>query len=102
MVVVAVKDRQEVYSSVEAVPPNLRQKLLKSTAGDSAATILIADRAGQEAILGSLRARVARQQSRTAANTSAGHALVAWIRTWGEILLTGVIGLAVWLLATYR
>lgn len=39
-----------VYRSVKEVPPPLRRKLLKSTNGINAATILIADRRGREEI----------------------------------------------------
>jgi hypothetical protein len=39
-----------VYRSVKEVPPPLRRKLLKSTNGLNAATILIADRRGREEI----------------------------------------------------
>jgi len=39
-----------VYRSVEEIPPGLRTKLLKSTSGGNAGTILIADRRGRQEI----------------------------------------------------
>lgn len=102
MVVIALEDRQEVYASIDAVPPDLRKRLLKSTAGDDAATILIADRAGRDAVLGSLRAKLASQRRRARAEGTWGQALAAWLRTWGAILVSGAVGLMAWLLATYR
>ncbi|MGA2724366.1 MAG: hypothetical protein ABSG79_18405 [Bryobacteraceae bacterium] len=39
-----------VYRSVEEIPPGLRTRLLKSTSGGNAGTILIADRRGRQEI----------------------------------------------------
>jgi hypothetical protein len=102
MVVIGVEDRQEVYSSIDAVPPDLRKRLLRSTAGDDAATILIADRAGRDAVFNSLRARLASQRRRTRTEATWGQALAAWLRTWGAVLVSGAVGLMAWVLATYR
>jgi len=91
VILVAVGSRVEAYPSLEDVPPELRGKLIKSTSGDDAATILIADRKGREAVLRSLR------------QTAPGRRTPGdWLRTWGSILLCGAAGLALWLLATWR
>ena len=44
-----------VYRSVEDVPPRLRTRLLQSTNGGNAATILIADRRGRKEIARAMR-----------------------------------------------
>jgi hypothetical protein len=68
--------------------------LLDSTSGPETVTLLIADRAGREAVLRTIREKTGR--------APAGGAARAWLRTWGAILLAGAAGLGVWLLATYR
>jgi hypothetical protein len=91
VILVAVDNRIEAYASLEDVPVELREKLIESTSGDDAATILIADRKGRDAMLSSLHKRIlARRQGG------------GWLRTWGEILFYGAAGLAVWLVATWR
>lgn len=94
MVLVAVGDRVRAYASIKDLPPDLRQRLLQSTSGTETVTLLIADRAGREAVLRTIRERTER--------APAGGAARAWLRTWGAILLAGAAGLGVWLLATYR
>jgi len=48
---VAAGDRIQVFHSLEQVPDTLHRKLLESTRGPGAATILIADERGREEIL---------------------------------------------------
>jgi hypothetical protein len=92
VILVAVDNRIKAYASLEDLPVKLREKLIESTSGDDAATILIADRKGREAVLRSLRKRM------PARRWVPG----GWLRTWGAILLSGAAGLAVWLVATWR
>lgn len=102
-ILVAVGDRVQAYSSVEDLPPELRKRLLESTSGRETATLLIADRAGREAVLRTLREKAReRRQGAGRRPQPLGRALAAWVRTWGAILLAGAAGLGVWLLATYR
>lgn len=54
-IIIATDDDIRVFHSVEEIPPELRRKLAKSTAGTNAATLLIADQNGREEILRSLR-----------------------------------------------
>lgn len=103
VIVIGVGDRVETYASLDDVPPDLRRKVRESTVGNSAATILIADRKGRDALLRSLRQRLqvrrcSRQQALAGPQLQPGD----WFRTWGAILLTGFAGLTVWLVATYR
>ena len=103
VILVAVDDRIEAYSSLEDLPVELRKKLIESTSGDGAATILIADRKGRDAVLPSLRKRIlARQRRGVPAPISPGQVLAGWLRTWVGIVLCGAAGLAVWLVATWR
>jgi hypothetical protein len=51
-----------VYQKLEEVPPRLRRKLVKSTAGANAGTVLIADRRGaRELMRANVRANVGRR-----------------------------------------
>ena len=92
VILVAVDDRIDAYSSLEDLPAELREKLIESTSGNDAATIVIADRKGRDAVLRSLRNRILARR-----RVPGG-----WLRTWGAILLSGAAGLAVWLVATWR
>ncbi len=85
-------DRIDAYSSLEDLPAELREKLLESTSGNDAATIVIADRKGRDAVLRSLGKRILARR----------RVPDGWLRTWGPILLSGAAGLAVWLVATWR
>ncbi|MGO4885106.1 MAG: hypothetical protein ACLP59_30435 [Bryobacteraceae bacterium] len=49
-ILISVGETDAVFRSVKEVPPPLRRKLLKSTNGLNAATILIADRRGREEV----------------------------------------------------
>jgi len=54
-ILISVGETDAVYRSVKEVPAPLRRKLLKSTNGLNAATILIADRRGREEIARAIR-----------------------------------------------
>ena len=54
-ILISAGDTDAVYRSVKEVPAPLRRKLLKSTNGLNAATILIADRRGREEIARAIR-----------------------------------------------
>jgi hypothetical protein len=54
-ILISAGDTDAVYRSVKEVPAPLRRKLLKSTNGLNAATILIADRKGREEIARAIR-----------------------------------------------
>jgi hypothetical protein len=49
-VLISTAEADQVYHSVEEVPPPLRSQLLNSTNGSNSATILIADRRGRQEI----------------------------------------------------
>lgn len=48
---IAAGDRIQIFHSLEEVPEELRERLLETTRGAGAATILIADQRGREEIL---------------------------------------------------
>jgi predicted amidophosphoribosyltransferase len=54
-VLISTGESDRVYGSVEEVPPRMRNRLLKSTNGANAATILIADRRGRREIARALQ-----------------------------------------------
>ena len=102
VILVAVDNRIEAYASLEDVPVELRERLIESTSGDDAATILIADHKGRDAVLRSLRQRALARRRGVPAPASRWQVFGGWLRTWGAILLSGAAGLAVWLIATWR
>ncbi len=50
-ILIADARRTSFYRSVDEIPPELRRKLVESTAGSNAATVLIADRRGARELL---------------------------------------------------
>ena len=54
-VLISSRGTDQVYRSVDDVPPGLRTRLLKSTNGANSATILIADRRGRQEIAMAMR-----------------------------------------------
>jgi hypothetical protein len=54
-VLIGAGKRHSVYPSVAELPPRLRTRLMKSTSGPNAGTIIIADRRGREEISKALR-----------------------------------------------
>ncbi|MBZ5728600.1 MAG: hypothetical protein LAP87_26915 [Acidobacteriia bacterium] len=54
-VLISASGADQVFRSVEEVPPQLRNRLLKSTNGSNSATILIADRRGRKEIAKAMR-----------------------------------------------
>lgn len=107
---ISVGNKTEVYRSVNDVPPLLRKRLEQSTNGINSATILIADRKGKEEIVrairglpSSLRSRLTtslRKEARQESQTINRWTLLC--QDWAEILLPAAIGLAVWLLFTFK
>jgi len=49
-VLISAEGTEQVYRSVDEVPPRLRNRLLRSTSGANSETILIADRKGRHEI----------------------------------------------------
>jgi hypothetical protein len=109
-ILISVGGQTRVYHSVEEIPDKLRERLLETTRGLNAATILIADRGGREEILKAVRQARDDRYSRLArvlasarpgpqADRSRWLALAAGA---GRILLLGCLAYAFWALCTLR
>ncbi len=107
---ISVGNKTEVYRSVADVPPSLRKKLEQSTNGINSATILIADRKGKEEIVRAIRGLPSNLRSRlsttlredTPRPESEPIAWVTLLQGSAEFLLPAALGLAVWMLFTWK
>jgi hypothetical protein len=107
---ISVGNKTEVYRSKDDLPPELREKLRQSFHGINSATILIADRKGKEEIVRAIRGLPSGLRTRLSTSLRGGakrenRGFTRWAllwQDWAEILLPGVIGLAVWLLFTLK
>jgi len=101
-ILISSNDTAGVYRSVRDIPEPLRRKLLRSTSGLNARTILIADRRGQQQI-----ARAIQSLPATSPVTSALHAGTPVPRKLtvahaAGLLLAGATGVIAWLLLFRR
>jgi len=112
---ISAEGETKVYRSVEDVPEHLRKRLVESTHGVNAASILIADKRGREELVRALQGRpsdlqcrvVETLRSRKAEATSAPKRISHWsqplwqrlrsVRTWVELLVPVAIGASLWL-----
>lgn len=105
---IATGAKTRVYRSVTDIPPELRRKLQDSTRSMNSATILIADKRGQQELLRALQARPANLQRGVAEiisppeqaqnplpNLAKPCLSSAW-RKWLEILLPVALGASLW------
>jgi len=102
-ILISSNDTESVYRSVRDIPEPLRKKLLRSTSGLNARTILIADRRGQQQIARALQSLPGASQVASALNgdtprkppkLTVAHA--------AGILLAGATGALAWLLLFRR
>lgn len=105
---IATRGETRVYRSVEEIPLALRRKLHDSTRSMNSATILIADKRGQQELVRALQGRPASVQGRLAEIISPPHApqeqlspaakpyLSSSWRKWLEILLPVALGASLW------
>jgi hypothetical protein len=54
-ILISTREGEAVYASVPDVPPHLRARLVRSTTGANAGTIVIADRRGRQEIAKAMR-----------------------------------------------
>jgi len=112
---ISAEGETKVYRSVEDVPEHLRRRLVESTHGVNAASILIADKRGREELVRALQGRpsdlqcrvVETLRSRKAEATPAARKTSHWsqplwqrlrsVRTWVELLVPVAIGASLWL-----
>ena len=105
---IASGDRTHVYRSLNEVPPPLRRKLHDSTRSINSATILIADKRGQQELIRALQAHssqihkgllelISPPQAAASQQLSARKfpSLAVW-RKWLEILLPVALGASLW------
>ncbi len=103
------------FRSLSEVPEEMRQRLIQSTSGPYSATLLIADEAGRQEVLRSLRGQPSAVESRwmrsfpggtrTKPNSDIPTLAAAPPERWrrpAEIALLIGIGLCLWLLAAWR
>ena len=108
-ILIATKERTEVYRNLKDLPPKLRRKLLQTTSGANSATILIADRKGRQELARAVRGlpnRLANEpvsplKRMGKAVRDRGRLLPLGV-IWSELLIAGGLGLLIWLLITTR
>jgi hypothetical protein len=110
-ILISAGETDAVYRSVKEVPAALRRKLLKSTNGLNAATILIADRRGREEIAraiqnlpSSLQRRFLRPFREEPLNSSAAR---EWLmRPRVKMAIAGLLGagsvVLIWFMFTHK
>ncbi|MCC6859657.1 MAG: hypothetical protein IT158_13895 [Bryobacterales bacterium] len=111
IVMIAAGRKKAVYGSVDEVPDDLRQTLLKSTRGLNSATILIADRHGRERIKRAIRDLPVGAQSRFSRLMPGAVAeedpltrskVWAWTVRVSALTLAGMAAALLWFVATLR
>jgi hypothetical protein len=110
---ISAEGEMKVYRSVEDVPPHLRKRLVESTHGVNAASILIADKRGREELVRALQGRPsdlqcrvvetlrARKQEEASPRKPSRWSQPLWqrlksVRTWVELLVPVAIGASLW------
>jgi hypothetical protein len=106
---IATGGETRVYRSVNEIPPALRRKLHDSTRSMNSATILIADKRGQQELVRALQGSPGNVQSRLAEIISPPQPpqeklttpprkpyLSTTLRKWLEILLPVALGASLW------
>jgi hypothetical protein len=95
MVLIATRATDRIYRSVQDVPAGLRTRLLKSTNGANARTILIADRRGRKEISKAMRhlpGPAQRRWMRTILGTEAAAAAMIWLTPIKRRIIFAAIG----------
>ena len=106
-ILVSIGDETKTFRSVAEMPPSLRKKLLESTSGRLAGTLLIADEKGRKEIMRTMQGQPSTLESRLLASLARQYSKerrshwLSW-RQVAEIGLVGGIGLCLWLLAAWR
>jgi hypothetical protein len=106
-ILIATKEKTDVYRNLKDVPPKLRRKLVQTTSGANSATILIADRKGRQELAravrglpGSSGAELALPAKSTSLGKRQRGILLPLGVIWAEVLIAGGLGLLIWLLIT--
>lgn len=105
VILTGTRDGVELFDTLDEMPAVLRATCVKALEGEQTATMVIADRAGQEAVKRSLKAIRSRGPKRSHPHPSSASPLPATHWPWrlaAELLICAAVGLAVWLAATMR
>lgn len=103
VILTGTRDGVEVFDTLDEMPAVLRATCVKALEGDKTATMVIADRAGQEAVKRSIQAMRPRSSKRPQSRASSSPPSSRWPwRLAAELLVCAAVGLAVWLAATMR
>lgn len=110
---ISAEGETKIYRSVTEVPEHLRKRLVETTQGVNAATILIADKRGREELVRALQGRPSDLQCRVveslrsrkgdSARTKPSRVSkpilrhLKSVRTWVELLIPVAIGASLWL-----
>jgi hypothetical protein len=109
-ILVSTGGKLRSYRTLEKMPEEMRRRLIQSTSGPYSATLLIADEAGRQEVLRSLRGQPSAVESRWMRSFSGSSEPVRpvqkevvqrWRRV-AEVALLAGIGLCLWLLAAWR
>lgn len=106
-ILISIGDETKTFRSVAEMPPSLRKRLLESTSGRLAGTLLIADEKGRKEIMRTMQGHSSSLESRLLASLARQYTRekrphwLSW-RQAAEIGLVGGIGLCLWLLAAWR
>jgi len=109
-ILVSTGGKLRSFRTLEEIPEQVRQRLIRSTSGPYSATLLIADEAGRQEVLRSLRGQPSAVESRwmrsfSSPSESARPAQAEVGQRWrrvAEVALLAGIGLCLWLLAAWR
>ena len=102
-ILISSNDTESVYRSVRDIPEPLRRKLLRSTSGLNARTILIADRRGQQQIARAIQSLPGTSQVGSALNANAPRTPPKLtVAHAAGLLLAGATGVIAWLLLFRR
>jgi hypothetical protein len=108
---ISAKGGTKVYRSMDDVPEPLKKRLVESTRGVNAASILIADKRGREELVRALQGRPTELQCRVvetlrSRKTEPVRKASRWsrplwqrlksVRTWIELLVPVAIGATLW------
>jgi hypothetical protein len=102
----AEREKYRIYRSVRDVPPALRRRLLESTTGPNADTLVIVDQRGREEIHRVVEALPEEVRKRYEPVLSpppppSGFSLKKY-RPVPELILAGAVGLVIWALSAWR
>jgi hypothetical protein len=113
---VATGEGTSVYRSMKDIPPSVRRKLQQSMRGMQTATILIADKRGQDELVRALQGQPSNvrcrllethraQQAKKATPAKAqerGNIRLTSLRNWLELLLPVAVGASLWFFVQSR